>query len=84
MELEIFNTLIGPLLFAMFAGAYGFVFRPEKRQQLLFALTTLLVFAGGVYTAYPSMALFQLMAVYALFVSGLLTLFLRRPALQRS
>lgn len=84
MELEMFNTLIGPLLFAMFGGLYGYVARPEKREQLLFALTSLLVVAGGVYHLFPSEVLFPLVAVYALFVSSLLTVFFRRPALQRS
>lgn len=80
MEAEMFNTLLGPLVFAMAAGVYGYCVRPEKREQLLFALTLLLVFSGAVSYVYPSLELFTLVVSYALVVSLLFTLKVRQAA----
>ena len=80
MEIEMFNTLFGPLLFAMVAGIWGFRSRPEKRDQLLLALTLLLVTSGAVSYLFPSINLFALLVLYALVVTTLLTLNLRGSA----
>lgn len=79
MEVEMFNTLFGPLLFAMVAGVYGYAARPEKREQLLLALTSLLVMSGAISYFYPSSDLFVLVALYSFVVCALLTLNFRRP-----
>ncbi len=80
MELEMFNTLLGPLLFAIVCGVWGFYARPEKRDQLLLALTLLLVFSGGVSYLYPSPDLFVLVVGYALVVTSLLALSFRQAS----
>ncbi len=78
MELELFNTLVGPILFAMGAGLYGFVKRPEKRGQLLLALACFLVTAGALFARFPSPQLFQLLAPFAGMVTVLCALDLRQ------
>lgn len=83
IEAEMFNTLVGPLLFAMFAGVWGYIYRPEKRDQLLWALTLMFVVSSGVYKLYPSLALFQLLVAYGLTLSTLLAVSFQRPALTR-
>ncbi|PYE56647.1 hypothetical protein [Deinococcus yavapaiensis] len=79
MEVEMFNTLLGPLLFAMIAGIYGYTARPDKREPLLLALTALLVMSGAISYLYPSTDLFILVMSYAMLVCALLTLNFRRP-----
>ena len=83
MEVEMFNTLIGPLLFAMIAGVWGFFFRPEKRDQLLWALTLMFVVSSGVYKWYPSVSLFEVLVIYGLILATLLAVSFQRPAVAR-
>lgn len=64
MGLELFNSLAGPLLFAMGAGLYGFFKRPEKRDELLLALASFLVTAGALFARFPSTQLFGLLAPF--------------------
>ncbi len=78
MEVEMFNTLLGPLLFAIIAGVYGYAARPEKREHLLLAMTSLLAVSGAISYLYPSTDLFVLVMSYALVVCALLTLNFRR------
>ncbi|WP_027481311.1 hypothetical protein [Deinococcus pimensis] len=80
MEAEMFNTLVGPLLFALIAGTWGFFQRPEKRDQLLWALTLLFVFASGVYHYFPSLNLFGVLAVYGVGLGTLMALFFQQAA----
>ena len=78
MELHLFNSLIGPILFAMGAGVYGFVKRPEKRDKLLLALVSFLVVAGALFARFPSPQLFGLLAPFAGMVTVLYALDLRQ------
>lgn len=78
METEMFNTLVGPLLFAMCAGVYGFVQRPEQRNVLLHALVLLFAGCAVVFRFFPSAALFQLMVLDGLVVTALYALFVRQ------
>lgn len=80
MELELFNSLIGPILFAMGAGVYGFVKRPEKRDQLLLALACFLVTAGALFARFPSPQLFNLLVPFASLVTVLYALDLRQTS----
>lgn len=77
MEIEMFNTLFGPLVFAMSVGTWGFFNRPEKRPALLQALVLMFVVGAVVFTYYPSSALFQLMALDGFVVTVLYALYLR-------
>ncbi len=80
MEVEMFNTLVGPLLFALIAGTWGFFQRPEKRDQLLWALTLLFVFSSGVYSFWPSLSLFQVLVVYGVGLGTLMAVFFQKAA----
>jgi hypothetical protein len=78
MEVEMFNTLVGPLLFALIAGTWGFFQRPEKRDQLLWALTLLFVFSSTVYSVYPSLSLFQVLVIYGVGLGTLMAMFFQK------
>jgi|GEM_PF-6670846 len=77
MEVEMFNTLVGPLLFGMAAGTWGYFQRPEKREQLMFAMMLLFLVGGVVNAMYPSSSLFHLLVFNGLLLSSLFVLSLR-------
>ena len=78
METEMFNTLVGPLLFAMTVGTWGFFQRPEKRSALLHAMILMFSVAAVVHSFFPSSSLFQLLVVKGFVVTVLYALFLRQ------
>ena len=79
MSQELLNALLLPLIFSMAGGTFVFLRRPEQRQQgLLIMILFQLVGAAG-YSRQPSLEVFGLLCLHALFVLVLMTRHLQTP-----
>ncbi|WP_254605524.1 hypothetical protein [Deinococcus sp. JMULE3] len=73
------NALLLPLLFSMAGGTFVFLRRPDARQQgLLVMILFQLVGAAG-YVTQPTLEVFGLLCIHALFVLVLMTRHLQTP-----
>ncbi|GGR79008.1 hypothetical protein GCM10008960_02280 [Deinococcus sedimenti] len=73
------NALLLPLMFSVAGGTFVFLRRPEQRPQgLLIMILFQLVGAAG-YVLQPTLEVFALLCVHALFVLVLMTRHLQTP-----
>lgn len=72
MEQDLFQTFIGPLLFAMLAGGWAFRHRPEARPRLLLVLVLMFLTAAASQYRHPTQDLFWLLALYLGFLVALM------------
>lgn len=81
MQSDLFQTFVGPLLFAMLAGGWAYRFRPEARPRLLLVLVLMFLTAAVSQYRHPSQDLFWLLIVYMGFLVTLMVWPSRTPRL---
>ena len=71
--------MLGPLLFAIFGGAWAYLNRPEQRPSLLLTLTLFLVVGALANYLMPHTGLFTLLLIYAVYLVVLYVHNMRGP-----
>ena len=70
------TALIGPLLFAALGGGWAYLYRKDRRPQLLFTLILFQLLGAWGYRQEPTPGLLVLLGVLALLVFSMLLHFL--------